>query len=76
MARKIKDKEDYKKSLEKLDLLMDAKPGTSRGRMLDQLASIIEEYEKEHYFFEDKKTKNIIKLSKLQLLVKYFKSFW
>ena len=76
MARKIKDKEDYKKSLEKLDLLMDAKPGTSRGRMLDQLASRIEEYEKEHYFFEDKKTKNIIKLSKLQLLVKYFKSFW
>ncbi|MBW8051615.1 MAG: hypothetical protein FVQ77_15020 [Cytophagales bacterium] len=45
----IKTEADYKKALEKIEKLMDAKANTPEGDLLDVLATLVETYEKKHY---------------------------
>lgn len=49
--RPIKTKTDYEKALARVDTLMDAKPGSSKGDELDVLVTLIEAYEDKHYPF-------------------------
>lgn len=45
----IKTKADYKKALQIIDALFDAKPGTKRGDHLDVLTTLVEAYEAKHF---------------------------
>lgn len=45
----IKTKAGYEKALARVDILMDAKPGTSKADELDVLVTLIEAYENKHY---------------------------
>ncbi len=48
----IKTELDYEKSLERLEIIFDAKKGTSEGDELEILSILIEKYEKEKYPIE------------------------
>jgi len=48
----IKTEKDYKKTLKRLEVIFDARPGTKDGDELDILAILIERYENEHYSIE------------------------
>ncbi len=45
----IKSQEEYDQALQKLEMIFDAKPGTSEGDELELLALLIDNYEKEHF---------------------------
>jgi HTH-type transcriptional regulator / antitoxin HigA len=45
----IKTEEEYEKALQRLDIIFDAKKGTSEGNELELLSLLIDIYEKEHY---------------------------
>ena len=45
----IHNENDYKKALERVELFMDAKPGTKAFDELDILSTLIESYEAKHY---------------------------
>lgn len=45
----IKTKKDYQLALERLDVIFDAKPGTTEGDELEILALLVDNYEKEHF---------------------------
>ena len=45
----IKTEADYKKALERLDIIFDAKIGTPESDEADILGLLIDEYEKKHY---------------------------
>ena len=45
----IKTKKDYQKALTRLEVIFDAKPGTSQGDELEILGILIEKYEQDHY---------------------------
>jgi len=45
----IKTKKDYYAALERLDVIFNAKKGTSEGDELEILAMLIENYENEHF---------------------------
>ncbi len=45
----IKTKKDYQLALERLDVIFDAKPGTTEGDEPEILALLIDNYEKEHF---------------------------
>ena len=45
----IRTKKDYERALVQIDKLMDAKPNTRRGDMLDILVTLVEAYERKHY---------------------------
>ena len=45
----IKTKKDYKAALERLEMIFDAKPGSSQGDELEILGILIDNYEKTHY---------------------------
>jgi len=45
----VKTEVDYKKTLKKIEKLMDAKANTPEGDILDVLATLVEAYEKKHY---------------------------
>jgi len=45
----IKSDRDYQKALKLIEGLMDARPDTSEGDMLDVLATLVEAWEEEHY---------------------------
>ena len=45
----IKTKKEYNESLNRLEKIFDAKPGTSNGDELEILALLIDLYEKEHF---------------------------
>lgn len=47
--RPIKTKADYQAALKKIEMLMDAKPRTSKGDQLDVLVTLVEVYEAKHY---------------------------
>ena len=45
VVRVIKTEADYKATLDRIDALMDARPGTARGDELELLATLVEMYE-------------------------------
>lgn len=45
----IKTKTDYKKALQVIDSIFDAKPGTPQGDRLDVLTTLVEAYEAKHF---------------------------
>jgi HTH-type transcriptional regulator/antitoxin HigA len=45
----IKTEEDYKKALQKLESIFDAKPNSKKGDELEMLGILIEQYENEHF---------------------------
>jgi len=59
--RPIKTKADYEKALARVDILMDAKPGSPKGDELDVLVTLIEAYENKHYPFPPPKPISAIK---------------
>lgn len=48
----IHNENDYEAALERVELLMDAKPGTEAFDELDILSTLIESYEAKHYTIE------------------------
>jgi HTH-type transcriptional regulator/antitoxin HigA len=48
----IHNENDYEAALEKVELLMDARPGTEAFDELDILSTLIESYEAKHYTIE------------------------
>jgi HTH-type transcriptional regulator/antitoxin HigA len=48
----IKTEKDYQKALKRLELIFDARPGTTEGDELEILGFLIERYEDEHYPIE------------------------
>jgi HTH-type transcriptional regulator / antitoxin HigA len=47
-VRPIKTETDYRTALTKIDRLMDSKPGTQAGDLLDVLTTLVENYESAH----------------------------
>ena len=47
--RLLKTKKDYQAALDRLEIIFDAKPGTSQGDELEVLGILIDKYEQEHY---------------------------
>jgi HTH-type transcriptional regulator/antitoxin HigA len=47
--RPIRTKQDYEKTLLRVEVLMSAKPGTEEGDELDVLATLVEVYEQRHF---------------------------
>ena len=45
----IKTEKDYNQALERLDIIFDAKNGTSEGDELEVLGILIDQYENEHF---------------------------
>ena len=45
----LKTKKDYQTALDRLEIIFDAKPGTSQGDELEVLGMLIDKYEQEHY---------------------------
>jgi len=45
----IKSERDYQKALKLIETLMDARPNTPEGDMLDVLATLVEAWEEQHY---------------------------
>ena len=45
----LKTKKDYRAALDRLEIIFDAKPGTSQGDELEVLGILIDNYEQEHY---------------------------
>ena len=54
----IQNEEEYTKTLQKINKLMDATPNTKEFEELDGLITLVEDYERIHYSFDDgEKTK-------------------
>lgn len=47
--RLIKTKKDYQKALDRLEVIFDAKPGTSQADELEVLGLLIDKYEQDNY---------------------------
>ena len=45
----MKTTRDYDRALQRIEQLMDAKPGTKHGDELDVLTTLVETYEAKHY---------------------------
>jgi len=45
----IRSKKDYEHALVQIEKLMDAKPNTRRGDLLDVLVTLVEAYERKHF---------------------------
>jgi HTH-type transcriptional regulator/antitoxin HigA len=45
----MKTARDYDRTLQRIEQLMDAKPGTKHGDELDVLTTLVEAYEAKHY---------------------------
>jgi HTH-type transcriptional regulator/antitoxin HigA len=45
----IKSEQDYRATLQEIEALMDAGPGTSEGERLDVLVTLVEAYERKHF---------------------------
>ena len=45
----IKTEEDNRNALERIEVLMDAAPGTEEGEELDVLATLVEAFEEKHF---------------------------
>jgi len=51
-VKPIKNARDYRAALKKIESLMDAKPGSKRGDMLDVLATLVAAYEEKHFVID------------------------
>lgn len=49
----IKNEKEYNETLERIEEIQDAVPGTPEGDELELLALLIEKYEEEHYAIKD-----------------------
>ena len=49
MMKPIKNKKDYEQALERLEIIFDAKKGSSEGDELEILGILIEKYEDQHF---------------------------
>jgi len=49
ISRLIKNEEDYKKALSRIEELMDAKPDTPEMDELELMTALVEMYEDRHY---------------------------
>ena len=47
--RSIKTKKEYQNALDRLEVIFDAKPGSSQGDELEVLGILIDKYEQSHY---------------------------
>ena len=47
--RPIRNEEDYRKTLQEIDLLMTAELGTPEGERLDVLTTLVEAWERKHF---------------------------
>jgi HTH-type transcriptional regulator/antitoxin HigA len=45
----IRTKDDYRATLQEIESLMKAEPGTSEGERLDVLVTLVEPYERTHF---------------------------
>lgn len=50
--RPIQNRSDYESALKRIQALMAAKPGTPAGDELDQLTTLVDAYEAEHFPIE------------------------
>ena len=66
----IKTKKDYEAALKKIDALLDAKPNTPNGDLLDILATLVEAYEQKHFFIATPNPIEAIKFRMEQLGLK------
>lgn len=48
-VKPIKTKEDYRATLQEIELLMTAEPETPAGERLDVLVTLVEAYERRHF---------------------------
>jgi HTH-type transcriptional regulator / antitoxin HigA len=48
-VKPIKTKKDYQNALKRLEIIFDAKPGTTQGDELELLGILIDKYEQENY---------------------------
>jgi HTH-type transcriptional regulator / antitoxin HigA len=48
MAKLIKNRQEYRSALRRVEEIMDARPGTAEGDELELLAALIEIYEEKH----------------------------
>lgn len=48
-VKPIKTEEDYRATLQEIELLMTAEPDTSAGERLDVLVTLVEAYERRHF---------------------------
>ena len=51
-VKPIRTEEDYRSTLQEIELLMNAGPGTPAGERLDVLVTLVEAYEAKHYPFD------------------------
>ena len=48
----IRTKADYRAALKEIEMLMSARAGSPEGERLDVMVTLVEAYEKKHYFFD------------------------
>jgi HTH-type transcriptional regulator/antitoxin HigA len=48
-VKPIKSEKDYEKALARIEKLMDARPNSAEGDLLEVLSTLVEAYEREHY---------------------------
>jgi len=66
----IRTKKDYDRALVQIDKLMDAKPNTRQGDLLDVLVTLVEAYERKHYRIDPPDPIEAIKYRMEQLQLK------
>ena len=66
----IKTERDYRRALNEIERLWDAKPNTPKGDRLDVLATLVEAYEQKHYRIEAPDPVEAIKFRMEQLGLK------
>lgn len=66
----IKTKKDYEAALKKIDALLNVKPNTPNGDLLDILATLVESYEQKHFFIAPPDPIEAIKFRMEQLGIK------
>jgi HTH-type transcriptional regulator/antitoxin HigA len=66
----IRTKKDYERALAQIDKLMDAKPNTRRGDLLDVLVTLVEAYERKHFRIDPPDPIEAIKYRMEQLQLK------
>ena len=65
--RPIHTEDDYQKSLDRIEEIFDAKPGSEEGDELEILGILVDEYEKKHFPIEAPKPVEAIKFRMDQL---------
>ena len=66
----IKTRKDYEAALKKIDTILDAKPNTPNGDLLDILTTLVEAYEQKYFFIAPPNPIEAIKFRMEQLGLK------